>query len=83
MGFQVLKNMSKKPKKIKIEKWKRSLAKSISYRIAIMGLDFTVLYLFTRRTGVALGFVIVSNIYTTAAYFIHERLWNRIQWGAG
>ena len=76
--------MPKKPGKIKIsEKWKRSLVKSVSYRLVIMALDFTVLTLLTRRMDIALGFVVVSNIYTTAAYFIHERLWNRIQWGVG
>jgi uncharacterized membrane protein len=75
--------MPPKLKKIKIEKWKRSLAKSVSYRLAIMALDFIVLYLFTRRTDIALGFVILSNIYTTIAYFIHERVWNRIGWGVG
>ena len=75
--------MPKKPKKIKIEKWKRSLVKSISYRLAIMGLDFTVLFLFTRRMDVALGFVVLSNIYTTIAYFVHERIWSRINWGIG
>lgn len=63
------------------EKWKRSLIKSISYRILIMGLDFTAIKLFTGRSDVAVGFVIVSNVYTTIAYFLHERMWNRIKWG--
>ena len=30
---------------------------------------------------VALGFMIVSNIYTTVGYFLHERAWSRIHWG--
>jgi adenylylsulfate kinase len=25
--------------------------------------------------------MIVSNIYTTIGYFLHERLWARIRWG--
>ncbi len=29
----------------------------------------------------AAGFMIVSNLYTTVAYFVHERLWSRVQWG--
>ncbi len=57
--------------------------RSVSYRLVIMALDFTVLTLLTQRMDIAFGFVVVSNIYTTAAYFIHERLWNRIQWGVG
>ena len=60
---------------------KRSLVKAVTYRAVIIVLDFSVIYLLTGRVDVALGFMIISNIYTTAAYFIHERIWNRIQWG--
>jgi len=60
---------------------KRSLVKAITYRIVIIILDFSVIYLLTHRVDVALGFMVISNIYTTAAYFLHERVWNRIRWG--
>ncbi|HEY5039475.1 MAG TPA: DUF2061 domain-containing protein [bacterium] len=73
--------MPKKIEKKSPEKWKRSLAKSVSYRIVIMVLDFTAIRLFTGRNDIAVGFVLVSNVYTTIAYFFHERIWNRIKWG--
>ena len=57
------------------------MAKTISYRIVIIILDFTCIYLFTGHLKIALGFTVVSNIYTTAGYFIHERIWDRITWG--
>lgn len=60
---------------------KRSLVKAFTYRIVIIILDFSVIYLLTHRVDVAVGFTIISNIYTTAAYFLHERIWNRIRWG--
>jgi len=60
---------------------KRSLVKAFTYRVVIVILDFSVIYLLTRRVDVALGFMIISNIYTTVAYFVHERIWNRIRWG--
>jgi len=60
---------------------KRSLAKAITYRIVIVVLDFSVIYILTRRVDLAVGFMVISNIYTTAAYFIHERIWNRIRGG--
>jgi uncharacterized membrane protein len=63
------------------ESLKRSLVKSISYRLLIIILDFTTIYIITRKAGVALGFMLISNVYTTIAYFIHERLWDRIKWG--
>lgn len=60
---------------------KRTLVKTISYRIVILLLDFTFIYLFTGELKVAIGFMIVSNIYTTLGYFLHERIWNKIKWG--
>jgi uncharacterized membrane protein len=60
---------------------KRSIVKAVTYRLVIVCLDFLVIYLFTGKVEVALGFMIVSNVYTTVAYFLHERLWARIRWG--
>ena len=60
---------------------KRSLVKAITYRCAIIVLDFSVIYILTKRVDVSLGFMIISNIYTTGAYFVHERIWNKIKWG--
>jgi len=60
---------------------KRSLVKAVTYRAVIIVLDFSVIYLLTGRVDIALGFMVISNIYTTAAYIIHERIWNRIRWG--
>jgi uncharacterized membrane protein len=62
-------------------KLSRSVVKAITYRIIILCLDFLTIYLFTGAVRVAFGFMIVSNIYTTIGYFLHERVWNRIQWG--
>jgi len=60
---------------------KRSVVKALTYGLVLGCLDFAVLYLFTRKTAVALGFIVVSNIYTTICYFIYERVWVRITWG--
>ena len=63
------------------ETLRRSVVKTISYRLAILILDFISIYLFTGKIKIALGFMIVSNIYTTIGYFIHERIWDKIKWG--
>ncbi len=60
---------------------RRSVVKAITYRVLIMCLDFATIYLFTGTVKVALGFMIVSNIYTTLGYLLHERVWARIGWG--
>ena len=56
------------------ETLRRSIVKTISYRVAILVLDFTVIYLFTGQIKVAVGFMIVSNIITTICYSFHERI---------
>ena len=63
------------------ETLRRSIVKTISYRVTILILDFTAIYLFTGQIKIALGFMIVSNIYTTLGYFFHERIWDKIKWG--
>lgn len=60
---------------------KRSVVKALAYGLVLGCLDFVVLYLFTRKTVIALGFIVVSNIYTTVCYFVYERIWVRITWG--
>jgi adenylylsulfate kinase len=63
------------------ETLRRSIVKTVSYRIVILILDFTAIYLFTGQIKIALGFMIVSNVYTTLGYFLHERIWDKIKWG--
>jgi len=58
----------------------RSLVKAITYRLIIITLDFSVIYLLTGKVSIAIGFMLISNLYTSVAYFLHERLWNKIQW---
>jgi uncharacterized membrane protein len=70
------------PPKFRSEKTvKRSIVKTITYRLIVVILDFIAVYLFTGKLETALGFTIVSNIYTTIVYFFHERIWDKIKWG--
>jgi len=61
----------------------RSVVKAISYRTLVVIADFVAVFLFTNRLEVAIGFVVVSNVYTSVLYFLHERLWDRVAWGRG
>jgi uncharacterized membrane protein len=63
------------------EKLIRTTVKTISYRVLIMILDFTTIYIITGKINAAIGFTVISNLYTTVAYFIHERVWDTIKWG--
>ncbi len=59
----------------------RSVIKTVTYRLLIVVLDFSAIYWFTGKINIALGFMLASNIYTTIAYFFHERIWDKIKWG--
>jgi uncharacterized membrane protein len=63
------------------ETLRRSIVKTVSYRVAILILDFVAIYLFTGQVKVALSFMLVSNIYSSLGYFFHERIWDKIKWG--
>ncbi len=63
------------------EHHKRSLTKTLTYRITIIISTFTVTFIMTGRIDVSLGITIVSNVINTLLYYIHERIWNKIHWG--
>jgi adenylylsulfate kinase len=65
------------------ERWTRSLVKAVTYRVVIIILDFVSVYVLSGKVETALWFMIVSNVYTSVAYFFHERIWNAINWGRG
>ncbi|CAJ0780346.1 hypothetical protein LMG7141_01004 [Ralstonia condita] len=60
---------------------RRSVTKAVTYRVLVMCLDFVTLYLLTGTAHIAIGFMVISNVYTSIAYFVHERLWARLKWG--
>jgi adenylylsulfate kinase len=60
---------------------KRSLTKAITFRALILCSDTIVIFLITHRWETTAGLVIATNLASTTLYFIHERIWNRIQWG--
>jgi uncharacterized membrane protein len=59
----------------------RSLTKAVTYRILIAVLHFTAVFLLTGMLEAAVGFTVLSSVYTSIAYYFHERLWTRIAWG--
>ena len=60
---------------------RRSILKAATYRIFIMCLDFGTIYFLTGAVKAAVGFMLASNVYTTVAYVLHERLWAKLKWG--
>jgi uncharacterized membrane protein len=63
------------------EKVKRSLAKTISWRV--VGTLDTVLisWLITGTLSLAFSIGLVELVTKMVLYFFHERAWNNIKWG--
>ena len=59
----------------------RSVLKSISFRIIATVTTITLVYLLTDKWSVAMGIGILEFTSKLALYYIHERVWNRINFG--
>jgi len=60
---------------------KRSIAKSILWRIICIIVSVFVSFILTARWDVAVAIGTSYNIITMFLYYFHERIWNRINWG--
>lgn len=59
----------------------RSLVKSLTFRIAVIASDFLITSVITGNALQAVNLIIFTNLFSTILYFIHERIWNNIEWG--
>ena len=60
---------------------KRSLVKTISWRLTGSGATFIISWLISGNFAVAGTIAVIQLISNTILYYIHERIWNRIKWG--
>ena len=61
----------------------RSLAKAITFRLLILAADGIIIFAITKRYDIALTVMFFSNLSSTILYFMHERMWDRLNWGKG
>ena len=60
---------------------RRSLVKTVSWRITGTGATFLISYLVLGNVMVAGSIAVIQLIANTALYFVHERIWNIVKWG--
>lgn len=60
---------------------KRSIIKTVTWRITGSGATFFIAYLMTGDFAVAGVIGIVQMFSNTILYYLHERIWNKIKWG--
>ena len=61
----------------------RSIAKAVSYRIVGSATTALIVYVLTRKGSVSVGAGLMDVVLKIFAYFIHERIWNHIEFGRG
>ena len=64
-----------------IETRKRSLVKSIIWRIICIAVSIITAYFLTRKVDLSVAIGTTYNAITMVLYYFHERLWNRLEWG--
>ncbi|MDE2025524.1 MAG: DUF2061 domain-containing protein [Patescibacteria group bacterium] len=66
---------------VPIDNFKRSVAKSITFRITVIVSDAVITFALTRRYDLTIGFVVFTNVASTLLYYLHERVWAHVHWG--
>ena len=75
------KQQSTYPKDTASESPKRSIAKSISWRIVGTVDTIIISWLVTGTLSLAFSIGLVELVTKMVLYFFHERIWNSIKWG--
>ena len=64
-----------------IETRKRSVVKSIVWRIICIAVSIITAYLLTAKIELSVAIGSTYNAITMILYYFHERFWNRLEWG--
>ena len=60
---------------------RRSLAKSITWRLIAIAVTFIVGFVMTGSWQFVASLSLISNLINFVLYYIHERFWLKINWG--
>jgi len=64
-----------------IDSNRRSLAKTLTWRITGSASTFTIAYMVTGSFGVSSLVAVIQMCVNTVLYWLHERAWTRVLWG--
>ena len=59
----------------------RSITKAISWRFLATVTTISIVFIFTKKLMLSLGVGLVEVISKVIFYYLHERIWGKIQWG--
>ena len=64
-----------------VESHSRSIAKAVSYRILGSTTTALIFFVLTGKGSLSLGAGALDMVLKIGAYFVHERIWNHINFG--
>jgi len=64
-----------------VESHLRSITKAITWRMGGTVVTFAVAWVLTRRFELAAQIGILDTVVKIGAFYAHERVWNRLQFG--
>lgn len=64
-----------------MESHARSIVKAVSYRILGSSATGLIFFILTGKLGLSLGAGALDMVLKIAVYFVHERIWNHIEYG--
>lgn len=59
----------------------RSTVKAVTWRILATLTTIILVYIFTGKIVLALQIGFIEVIAKLIIYYLHERVWNRVEWG--
>ena len=60
---------------------KRSITKALTWRALASLATFIISYIVTGNIAAATGIASVQVVVNLILYYVHERVWNKIDWG--
>ena len=60
---------------------KRSITKALTWRALASLATFIISYIVTGNIAAATGIASVQVVVNLILYYVHERIWNKIDWG--
>jgi uncharacterized membrane protein len=60
---------------------KRSLVKSLTWRVLAIVVTFASIYLLTGEVDTATAGTVLTNSINFVLYYLHERVWLKVPWG--
>lgn len=73
--------MAKSGKRLTVETHSRTVMKTVSWRIVATLTTGIIVYIFTEEILLSLGVIGVEGLTKIFFYYLHERIWNMVQWG--